>query len=464
MFSQHKFINILQLLFDNLLLIFCFLLATVIVGKPIPGELVNSHYFFLICLSVVWFFSTQSIKLYDDFRSRDFATELIAVFKNVSIQFIAAIIILYLLDQVFLSRTFSFIFAVLLFVSISTQKYLFRQALYLLRKKGRNIRSVLIIGAGEIGRNFYDLLKANPQFGYNVAGFLDNEKKAYLNGQYLGAVKDLEEVLMKKMIDKVIIALSNNDADQIEEITRVCDHYTTRVVIIPDYLKFVSDRYQISMFGRFPVINVREDKLQEYQWRLVKRIFDIIFSVIVIVGILSWLVPIISVIIKITSPGPVFYKQERWGRNNMKFVAYKFRSMCVSINDDRISFQQATKNDPRITKVGKILRKTNIDELPQFLNVLKGEMSIVGPRPHPTSLNLESKEKINLYMVRHFVKPGLTGWAQANGFRGETKDDELMKKRVGYDLWYIENWSIWLDIQIIFLTVWGMIAGDKNAY
>src|SRR4030067_1305181 len=217
MFSQRKFINLVQLLLDNLLLIGSFILATVILGKPLPKELISSQYFFLSCLMVVWFFSSHSIKLYDDLRSPNFTVELIAVFKNVSVQFIAAIIILYLLNQIFLSRTFSFIYAALLFFSLTAQKYLFRKTLYFLRKKGRNLRNILIIGAGDVGENFYDLLQNNPQFGYNVTGFLDDEKKAYLNGQYLGAIKDLEGVLQKNMVDKVVVALPYYAADQIEK-------------------------------------------------------------------------------------------------------------------------------------------------------------------------------------------------------------------------------------------------------
>ena len=161
------------------------------------------------------------------------------------------------------------------------------------------------------------------------------------------------------------------------------------------------------------------------------------------------------------------YRQERWGRNNKRFIAYKFRSMqvdeCGEV-DENGKFRQATKHDPRVTKVGKFLRKTNLDELPQFWNVLKGDMSIVGPRPHPTPLNIESKDKIRLYMFRHLVKPGITGWAQVNGFRGSTENHELMQSRINHDIWYIENWSIWLDVQIIGLTVWNMIKGEKNAY
>lgn len=179
-----------------------------------------------------------------------------------------------------------------------------------------------------------------------------------------------------------------------------------------------------------------------------------------------WLWPIIAILIKLSSPGPVFFKQERWGRNNKKFFAYKFRSMkpdCSDI-DHNGKYLQAKKDDERITKIGKFLRSTSLDELPQFINVLKGEMSIVGPRPHPTPLNMESRNTVKLYMLRHLVTPGITGWAQIKGFRGETRNLSQMQERINHDVWYIENWTIWLDIQIMLLTLWLLIKGDKNAY
>jgi putative colanic acid biosysnthesis UDP-glucose lipid carrier transferase len=222
----------------------------------------------------------------------------------------------------------------------------------------------------------------------------------------------------------------------------------------------------VATFGKFPIISVRDIELDEIHWRILKRGFDALFSLIAFIFVFSWLWPLIALGIKVTSPGPIFFKQERWGRNNQKMLCYKFRSMvstCKDI-DENGKYVQATKNDPRITRFGRFLRKTNLDELPQFWNVLKGEMSIVGPRPHPTPLNIESKEKVDHYMLRHLVKPGITGWAQVNGYRGSTKNPEQMKKRVEHDIWYIENWSLWLDIQIIFMTIWRMIRGDENAY
>jgi putative colanic acid biosynthesis UDP-glucose lipid carrier transferase len=187
---------------------------------------------------------------------------------------------------------------------------------------------------------------------------------------------------------------------------------------------------------------------------------------LVIIFILSWLLPIIAIAIKLDSKGKVFYKPERWGRNNNRIKLYKFRSMHenCSQNDINGKHRQATKNDPRITRVGKFLRRTNLDEFPQFINVFLGNMTIVGPRPHSTSLNLESKELIDKYMMRHLVKPGISGWAQVNGLRGETKETGEMQSRINFDIWYIENWSIWLDLQIIFLTIRNMIQGDPKAF
>lgn len=314
--------------------------------------------------------------------------------------------------------------------------------------------------------SFYSTIVTNPHFGYRLVGFLDDQPKDTLNGQYLGPVHGLERVLAEKPVDDVVVALPTYATDRIDEIIKACSNYTTRVRIIPDYFRFVSDKFEISMFDRFPVISVRNIKLDEFHWYIVKRIFDGLFSLIVLTTVLIWMVPMIALLIKLTSRGPVFFKQERWGRNNKKIICHKFRSMVVSSRDtdETGKYQQATKDDPRITPIGRFLRKTNLDEIPQFWNVLMGQMSVVGPRPHPTPLNLESKDLIDNYMLRHLVKPGITGWAQVNGYRGETRDPELMQKRVDHDLWYIENWSFWLDIQIILLTIWQMIRFRTNAF
>jgi len=463
---QRKFFTSVRLGLDAFILILTFILILLAVSGMPFVKLTGYNFSLLFVLLVVWYFSSQITDLYDDFRSRNYSYELIILAKNIFFQIIVAVIVLFLLNENTISRKFVFTYGLGLFVSLGIQKYVLRRILYLMRKKGRNIRNLLIVGAGEIGKNFFEVINRNPQFGYKIVGFLDDYKWPYLNGEYLGKINQLESILSKEKVDNVVITLANGNTARIEEVIRICDNNTIRSIIIPDYFKFVSNKYNVSMFGRFPVINVREDRVSEIHWRLAKRIFDIVFSIVIIISVFSWLFPFIALALKLNSPGPVFFKQERWGKDNRKFSAYKFRSMIVqskNVNDGG-KFCQAIQNDPRITKVGKILRKTNLDELPQFFNVLKGEMSIVGPRPHPTPLNVESKDKVDLYMVRHLVNPGITGWAQVNGLRGETKNIILMQKRVGYDLWYIENWSIWLDIQIIFLTVWRMVVGDPNAY
>jgi putative colanic acid biosynthesis UDP-glucose lipid carrier transferase len=423
--------------------------------------------FLILSLLVIWYVSTKSTRLYDEFRSRNISFELIAFFKNLIIILISTMVILFLLKEENLSRGFVILFNFFILILLSIEKILFRIFLNSFRRKGRNLRTMLIIGAGSVGKSFYDLVLQNPHFGYRAIGFLDDQKKTYLNGQYLGKINELDKILSEKNVDNVIIALPNRASDKIEEILRTCEKYTTSVRIIPNYFKFISSKYNVTMFGRFPVISVRDDRINELHWRMLKRGFDFIFTLFVFIFIFTWAYPLIALLVKLSSPGPVLYSQERWGRNNKKFIAYKFRTMwtdkCGEI-DEKGNFVQAEKDDPRITKIGRILRKTNLDELPQFWNVLKGEMSIVGPRPHPTPLNIESKDKIHRYMLRHLVKPGITGWAQVNGFRGSTKDISLMQKRIDHDLWYIENWSFGLDMQIIALTVWNMIFGDKNAY
>lgn len=456
-----------RIVLDIFLIIAVFLVSATI---SLPGynflKETNSQ-LLLLSLLVIWFFSTRATGLYDEFRSRNYSYELILVIKNIVMQIFSVIIVLFLLKEHDLSRHFVVRFSSILFVAICFEKFLIRRLLILFRKRGRNLRNLLIIGAGDIGQSFYQSTIDNPHFGYRIVGFLDDKTKPFLNGQYLGKIDHLEHILSTKNIDDVIIALPNYANSRIEDVVRTCERHTTRIKIIPDYFKFASIKYNVSMFGRLPIISVRDDRINELHWRLLKRGFDFAFSFLLCILIFIWLWPLIALLIKMSSSGPVFYKQERWGRDNKKFIVYKFRSMrmdkCTETDKDG-NYLQAVKNDPRVTKIGKILRMTNFDELPQFLNVLKGEMSIVGPRPHPTPLNLESKNKIHLYMFRHLVKPGITGWAQVNGLRGNTNDPKLMQERINNDIWYIENWSFILDIQIIALTIWNMIKGDKNAY
>jgi putative colanic acid biosynthesis UDP-glucose lipid carrier transferase len=458
----------LRISLDIIILIFACILASYLSTLDFDFFKNVNAQFLVLSLAIIWFFTSKSTGLYDEFRSRNFSFELILVIKNCFIQGIGAILILFLLNEKDYSRYFVVLYVGGETIAISVEKFLFSRLLYLFRRRGRNLRHMLIIGTGETGTDFYNTVKRNTHFGYNILGFLDDVPRTELNGQYLGKINELDGYLNTLRVDDVIIALPSEAAERIDDVIGICEKHTTRVKVIPDYFNFTADKYNLSLFGRFPVISVREDKINELHWRLLKRGFDILVTLLLFIFIFWWLWPLIALIIKVTSPGPVFYKQERWGRDNRHFITYKFRTMhnghCNDTDEDG-KYQQATKDDPRVTKIGRILRKTNLDELPQFWNVLRGgEMSIVGPRPHPTPLNMESKDKVRLYMFRHLVKPGITGWAQINGYRGETTDIKKMQKRIDHDIWYIENWSFWLDIQIIALTVWNMIKGDPNAY
>jgi putative colanic acid biosysnthesis UDP-glucose lipid carrier transferase len=251
------------------------------------------------------------------------------------------------------------------------------------------------------------------------------------------------------------------DAEYVQELIRYCESNLIRVKFVPDFSNFTKSRkVQIDFYENIPVISLRREPLESIFNPILKRAFDIVFSLLVIVLIFPWLFPVLIMLVKTSSKGAVFFKQKRSGENNQTFWCYKFRTMRVNSGADE---QQATRDDKRVTYVGKFLRKTNLDELPQFFNVLRGDMSVVGPRPHMLKHTKEYSELINAYLVRHLIRPGITGWAQVNGYRGETSDIKQMKKRVEYDTWYIENWSFLLDLRIIYKTVANIFNGNENA-
>jgi putative colanic acid biosynthesis UDP-glucose lipid carrier transferase len=230
---------------------------------------------------------------------------------------------------------------------------------------------------------------------------------------------------------------------------------------VPNLAYFFSKPVVVDYVRDMPVLSLRSEPLQDVGNRFKKRILDVVISLLVVIFVLSWLIPLIGLLILLESRGPIFFKQARTGKNNQPFMCLKFRSMKPNKDADA---KQATKNDNRVTKLGRILRKTSLDEFPQFINVLKGEMSLVGPRPHMVKHTDDYSQVVDQYMIRHFLKPGITGWAQVNGFRGEITEPKQIKMRVQNDLWYLENWNIWLDIKIMFLTVYTILIGDKKAY
>jgi putative colanic acid biosynthesis UDP-glucose lipid carrier transferase len=317
-------------------------------------------------------------------------------------------------------------------------------------------KNLMIIGHSKHATLFSKYIQTHPQLGYRIIKHINHN--SIMNDQFMK-----NDPFKNQPIDEVIIAVEAKDRAKIKGLVYFTETHSWRTKVMVDYLKVSTNN--ITKIGFFPLIATRQEPLYNSNWEVCKRVIDIFFSVIAFILIFWWLFPIIALLIKLDSKGNIFFVQARWGKNNQLIYCYKFRTMCC--NSPEViggKFQQATANDCRITKVGKFLRKTNLDELPQFLNVLQGDMSIIGPRPHAVAHNLENQAKIHNYSIRHWVKPGISGWAQVNGLRGETKDFSLMRKRVEFDIWYIENWSLGLDFKILFLTIINMFKGDKMAY
>jgi putative colanic acid biosysnthesis UDP-glucose lipid carrier transferase len=415
----------------------------------------------------IWLFSARTSGLYNDFREKPFSIEWIAFLKSLVLYgLLVSFLLLFFYKDHLYNRPLIVLHCSLIFVLIPVQKVIIRIALKKLSRSNNVARKVLIVGARETGFEFYQQYVRNQQYGYKLTGFVDEEKHPSLNGHYLGKATDIERVIAKHDLDDIIVTLPITNEKLIDEIVAVGEREGKRIRIIPDFQRFGSGKLHYDQLGSFPIITLRSLPLDLVDNRIYKRIFDVFFSLVVILFIFSWLFPIIALIIKLASKGPVFFKQERWGLNNKPITCYKFRSMVAASKDvdENGNYLQASKNDPRITRIGAFLRKSNLDELPQFFNVLFGSMSVVGPRPHPVPLNLQSKGHVDNYMKRLWVKPGITGWAQVNGYRGETKNPFLMQKRVELDMWYIENWKFLLDLQIILQTLVNMVKGEKNAF
>ncbi|MBN2400228.1 MAG: undecaprenyl-phosphate glucose phosphotransferase [Candidatus Aminicenantes bacterium] len=456
---------------DNFLLILSFL-GSAALAKNHAGistgffNLAGWEIYFLICLCLAWNVGARAFGLYDEFRFQSLIDELSVLGENILMQVFLAMAILFVVKTKAFSRYFVFAYCILLLALLVLCKLLLRLLLTWLQKKGHNQSHILIVGHGEVARSFFDTVAVHAYLGYRVMGFIAEQPLLGLENLYRGSFDHLARVLEDEKIDEVIIALPNSATKKIGQVIDVCENYPTQIRIIPDYFKFMSPRFGVSRFASFPLISIRAHPLEKFHWRLLKRSFDVGFSLLLFVTVFSWLWPLLIVLVKISSPGPVFFKQERWGIKNTPIICYKFRSMVPESRDVDAHgrYQQASRTDKRITRLGGFLRRRNLDELPQFINVLKGDMSVVGPRPHPTPMNLEVKDSIHHYHLRHLVKPGITGWAQINGYRGETSDPEALRKRVEFDIWYIENWSILLDVKIILSSIWLMLKGDSRAY
>lgn len=462
MIVNKRTIKIARLLSDLILLNLVFILSAVLAQSW--EILLQRNYMFILLalLNLVWYFYTNLSGFYNDFFTRRFSTQFFNIVKSSIVQVLITIAFIFFVKEDLFTRNFIVYLGVFLTIAISIRTIIFKKSLKQLHKKGISVRNLIIVGAGETGKNFKETICDVPEFGYRFIGFVDDEKS---DENYLGKISELDKILKSYQIEDVVITLPEEESSLLDQIIRICNINAVKVHLIPDYFRFLSNRFQVSSIGSFPVITARDEPLEEASRRFLKRSFDIVFSLFVIIFIFSWLFPLISLLIKLSSKGPVFYLQERVGVRDQKFKCYKFRTMRTEMQ--KVEFKPVTEDDPRVTPIGKFLRRSNIDELPQFFNVLKGDMSVVGPRPHPIPFHNKYSEYFEAIKLRHNVKPGITGWAQVHGYRGDVPDEEENRKRtlqrIKYDLWYIENWSFKLDLQIIMMTVWQMITGKTNA-
>lgn len=348
-----------------------------------------------------------------------------------------------------------------LVTAISILKFFWFYLLKKYRALGNNLRFTIVLGFDESAKNIIRLFKSKANLGYKYLGFFSN--KSYKNTELLGDFQDVFSFVDKNEVDEIYLSLKGHSDEQIKIIKKFTIEKNITLKLIPDTIELYSKNQTIEYYDdALMVLNVNKLPFDFVESLYKKRFFDILFSLFICIFLLSWLLPILWLLVKLESKGSLIFKQKREGLNGEEFLCYKIRSMRINENSDKNI--HTTKNDVRVTKIGAFLRKTSIDELPQFFNVLKGDMSVVGPRPHIESLSLEYQKDVDDYLKRHIVKPGITGLAQVSGYRGEIKRKSDIKNRVRLDIFYIENWSFFLDIKIIIQTILNIFKGEEKAY
>ncbi|MFK7901064.1 MAG: undecaprenyl-phosphate glucose phosphotransferase [Cyclobacteriaceae bacterium] len=370
------------------------------------------------------------------------------------LHFLSLTFLIFLADLDDISRAFLIYYLTAGLTLICLLQLIFNKIISKYKHNGFGLKQVLIIGEGEITADITELISNNPEYSLEVKKIIANSSEG-IN------IVELENYLRSADIDQIYCCIPHVSTSEVKEVIRISDELLISVHILTDYRGFSHKKLRLERYGDIPVLSICSTPLDEKRNTLLKRIYDIFFSTAVILLVLSWLHPVIAILIKISSKGPVLFKQQRHGKNNDIFGCYKFRSMVVNKEADS---KQATKKDSRITKIGAFLRKSSIDELPQIYNVFLGDMSIVGPRPHPIKLNEQFENEIEKLYTRHYVKPGITGLAQAKGYRGGTEQHYKMQGRVKLDRFYVENWTLILDLKIIYLTILSLFKKDNNAY
>lgn len=473
--GNQKLLNLFRVLIDSAIIVLSFigayylrfdsehspLILLNIIDEPIGiyGSL-KDYTMILFMLIPCYLVSYYFFRLYDPKRVKSRKNEIFKMIQANIVGILYCAAFLFFLKDGNYARLFIIIFVSLNVFLEVVFRFLTTTILRKLRKKGINIKHILLVGYSRACEGYIDRLRAHPEWGYSVHGILDDHKKigfSYRDIHIIGEIKDLEQMLSENDFDEIAITLGINHYESLEQIVAITEKSGIHTKFIPDYNNIIPTRPYTEDIDGLPVIHVRNIPLSNSFNRFFKRLFDIFGSLLLII-LFSIPMLVVTIIIKATSKGPLIFKQQRVGRHNKTFMMFKFRSMEVQ-DSSKERAAWTVKNDPRVTPIGKFIRKTSLDELPQFFNVLKGDMSLVGPRPERPFFVEKFKEEIPRYMVKHQVRPGITGWAQVNGYRGDTS----IRMRIDCDLYYIENWSLGLDAKILFLTIFKGFV-NKNAY
>lgn len=459
-FNNHLQVTLVTL--DLIAINTVFLFSEYIFRKGLVITTVIEYNYFLYFVNICWILTAGITGIYNSKTIVNF--EIFSRRSMNAFLYFTGFIMLYLFffHQIIISRTF-----IVVVLGGAAALLLANRFFYLLisqyfRRKDYLMRRILIIGYNPIAKKLVRYLE-NEGTHSQIIGFCDESENVHELSPYpiLSNINGTLEECQNYGVTEIYSTIAPEQNASLYELIRGAESSCIRFRLVPDLGVFMKKQLYIDYLEDMPVISLRREPLEDLGNRIRRRIFDILVSSLVIIFILSWLVPIIGLLIILESRGPIFFVQSRSGKNNKSFNCFKFRSMVVNTNSDQ---QQASRNDSRVTRLGRFLRRSSLDEFPQFFNVLRGDMSIVGPRPHMLKHTNDYSKLLDQYMVRQFVKPGITGWAQVNGYRGETRDLLQMQRRIEHDIWYLENWSLWLDVRIMFLTIYNVIDGEKNAF
>ncbi len=459
MITKQRSLSNSALAADAAAIIISFFVAAV-VSQSFATLMLHSYMFALLPILIfIWYFSTSSAGFYKDIGARVYFEQVMQTFKFVIIHSATIVFFIFIVKELLFTRNFLFIYSFLLLFFVFLRLVIYRKTVKHLRRTGKFERKLLVIGNIKAVENFVSDIINIPSLGYEQ---IETFPLAALDEDNMDAtITRLSAVIENNNISEAVIAPSRVSEENILRVIKLCNVFALHTFLLPDFLSLLPKTVSLSTIGSYPLFSIRSEPLEEFQMQVLKRIVDILFALIFFGLAGWWLLSILVILQKIFNSGPVFYVQDRVGKNNKTFLCYKLRSMIY----DRGGKAASIGDDNRVTRFGNVLRKYNLDELPQFFNVLKGDMSLVGPRPHAVLFEERYKEYVDEIRLRSLVKPGITGWAQIHGLRGDVADPELNKlhieKRILHDIWYVENWSLSLDIKIIFITFW-QIIGSKN--